>query len=160
MIGRAGHRRQSQSQFSFALRVNENVYVEGLARRAAVGAARPEACMAQWLYVDGGTHLGPHPRGHRTRRQVRGVHLSRADHTILVRKYQWTSRRLSCRDSNSRSPSRSTSSFRPSVSDWPPGSPFSRHFISRPAARRIASSLSFGSRYSVWHSAWGSYREL
>ena len=31
---------------------------------------------------------------------------------------------------------------------------------SRPAAQRIAPSLSFGSRYSVWHSAWGSYREL
>jgi FdhD protein len=33
---------------------------------------------------------GPYPRRHRTRRRVRGVHPSRADHTILVRKYQWT----------------------------------------------------------------------
>ena len=38
----------------------------------------------------------PNPCGHRPRRWVRGVHPSRANHPIPVRKYQWTSRRFCC----------------------------------------------------------------
>ena len=60
----------------------------------------------------------PNPCGHRPRRRVRGVHPSRANHPISVRKYRWTSRRFCCRGCSSRSPSRSISSSRLSRSGW------------------------------------------